>query len=281
VSNFIKDFYGLLGIKQNASTAYHPQTDGQTERVNQELEQYLRLFINHRQTDWADWLAPAQFSYNDKVHSATGYSPFYVNYGRHPWKGGDAKEAKNEDAEELIKQIQGIQKETEAALKLAAETMKRFYDRKARDRVEYDIGDKVWLEATNLRTDRPAKKLDHKRYGPFKITAKAGKSAYKLELPRQWHQLYPVFHESLLHPYNTPDPLQTTVKALPPVLIDGTPEYEVERILNSRRRRGRLQFLIKWKGYGHEENTWESKADVKNAPEEIKKYYRDHPNAPK
>jgi len=71
----------------NPSTTYHPQTDGQTERMNQEIEQYFRLFINYRQNDWFDWLSTAEFSYNDKVHSSTGSSPFFINYGRHPYKG--------------------------------------------------------------------------------------------------------------------------------------------------------------------------------------------------
>ena len=86
-SMFSDEFYRLTGIEHNPSTAYHPQTDGQTERINQEIEQYLRLFINYHQSDWADWLALAEFSYNDKQHLATGFSPFYVNHGQHPYKG--------------------------------------------------------------------------------------------------------------------------------------------------------------------------------------------------
>jgi len=81
VSRFMRDLCTLLGIERNPSTAYHPITDGQTERINQEIEQYLRIFINERQNDWADWLSIAQFAYNDKVHSSTGYSPFFLNYG--------------------------------------------------------------------------------------------------------------------------------------------------------------------------------------------------------
>ena len=76
-----------LGIKRAISIAYHPQTDGQTERINQEVEVFLRHYINYRQDDWTKWLATAEFQYNDKEHTATEHSPFYVNYGRHPWKG--------------------------------------------------------------------------------------------------------------------------------------------------------------------------------------------------
>ena len=89
--NFTKDLYRLLGIKMNPSTAYHPQTDSQTEHINQEVEQYLQLFVNYHQDDWVEWLPLAKFSYNDKVHSSTGYSPFFLNYGQHPRKSMDPR----------------------------------------------------------------------------------------------------------------------------------------------------------------------------------------------
>ncbi len=77
----------LLGIQANLSTAYHPQMDGQTERINHQVELYLRIFVNHRQNDWADWIAMAKFTYNDKEHTSTGLTLFFMNYGLHPFKG--------------------------------------------------------------------------------------------------------------------------------------------------------------------------------------------------
>jgi len=87
VSKFMEALNHLLGIQANPSTAYHPQMDGQTERVNQEVEQYLRVFMNYHQDDWTDWLSLVEFSHNDKVNSSTHHSPFYLNWGRHPRKG--------------------------------------------------------------------------------------------------------------------------------------------------------------------------------------------------
>ena len=81
MSQFMKDLMKLLGIQGNPSTAYHPQTDGQTEWKNQELEQYLKIYVNFQQDDWAEWLTLAEFAYNDREHSATKCSPFFVNYG--------------------------------------------------------------------------------------------------------------------------------------------------------------------------------------------------------
>ena len=96
-SRFMRDLYRLLNIEGNPSTAYHPQTDGQTERINQEIEQYLRIFINHHQSDWAEWLPLAEFSYNNKVQTSTGHSPFMALYGYHPHMGTNLRrEARKE-----------------------------------------------------------------------------------------------------------------------------------------------------------------------------------------
>ena len=87
VSNFSKELAALLDIQLTPSTAYHPQTDGQMEQVNQEIKAYLRVFVSHRQDDWADWLPLAEFAYNNHVHSATRHTPFELNLGQHPWMG--------------------------------------------------------------------------------------------------------------------------------------------------------------------------------------------------
>ena len=144
VSHFMADLLALLGIKHNRSTAYHPQTDGQTERINQELEQYLRIFINERQDNWAEWLPLAVFSYNDKVHSATGYSPFFLNFGQHPWKGKESQvTVKSEPAKEFADRIKHIHEDAQSSLKAAAESMKRSYDKHRREAIDYKLGDKV------------------------------------------------------------------------------------------------------------------------------------------
>ena len=131
--------------------------------MNQEIKQYLRLFINYRQNDWHEWLSCAEFSYNDKIQTSTEHSPFYVNYGCHPYKGTNIqKEVRNQSATEFAKEMSKIWEETGAALRLATEQMKMYYDRKREDSREYKPGDKVWLEGHNITTDRPSKKLDDK-----------------------------------------------------------------------------------------------------------------------
>src|SRR3954467_9655613 len=121
----------MLEVTGNPSTTYHPQTDGQTERVNQEIERYLWIYINHHQTDWAEWLSIAKFSYNNKIHLSTKQSPFFVNHGQHLRKGiNTSKFIKNDSAEDFTKRMKNVHKETENALETAAVDMKRFYDQK-------------------------------------------------------------------------------------------------------------------------------------------------------
>ena len=251
VSRFIKDFYTLMQIEGNPSTAYHPQTDGQTERINQEIEQYLRIFVNHHQNDWVEWLPMAAFSYNNKVHSSTGFSPLYLNKGFHVDTGLNIqRQVKNESAETFAKRMKSIHEEAESALKAAQETMKRYYDRKRGESRDYKVGDRVWLEGYNIKTDRPMKKLEDKRYGPFTILKKVGRSSYQLQLPKTWRSLHPVFNEVVLSPYTPPIfPSQQKELPPPPQIINDHEEYDVEEIMDSKLERGNLKYLLKWKWY--------------------------------
>ncbi len=224
VSKFMKDLYDLLQIKANASTAYHPQTDGQTEQVNQEVEKYLRIFINHLQDNWVEWLSLAAFVHNNRVHSATGKSPFEVNYSYNAdiLPGAKPKAPFRMPASTtFISEMQKIHEEAKRALEKAADQMKAQYDKKKQPAVEYQVGDKVWLDTTNLSLPQPKKKLADKCTGPFLIVGKKGASAYTLKLPSTWH-IHPTFNESLLTPYTPPAfPNQEQPPPPPPDLIDG------------------------------------------------------------
>jgi hypothetical protein len=158
--------------------------------------------------------------------------------------------------------------------------MKRFYDRNRGKSPSYHINDKVWLEGKYMRSLRPTKKFDDKRYGPFIVLENIGKSAHKLKLPSSWHAIYPVFNEVLLHPYHPPTfPNQQQPPPPPVVNVEGHPEYEVEEVLGVQKFGRTLKYLIKWKGYSHEENTWEPKKNLVNAEESITDYYKKHPDS--
>ena len=115
----------MLGIESKISTVFHPQTDGQTERVNQELEQYLRIFIDYRQEQWLDWLGIAEFTYDNKAYSSTKTLPFKANYGQDPRMGFEIrKKGKYEGAEKFVAKIKEIQEEAKVALRKAQGEMK-------------------------------------------------------------------------------------------------------------------------------------------------------------
>ena len=129
VATFTKELYQLLKITGAPSTAYHPQMDRQTERVNQEVEVYLHTFINHHQDNLEDWLPAAVFSWNSKPGPMT-WSPFEAMKGYQPTMGPEPlRKGKQREAGEFVEEMKGVFKEMEAALKQAAEDMKRFYDR--------------------------------------------------------------------------------------------------------------------------------------------------------
>jgi len=131
VVGMIKELNNLLGIQTKLSTAYHPQTDGQTEKINQELEQYLRVFIDHRQEQWLDWLGTVEFVYNNKIYIATKTSPFKANYGQDlRMEFERRRKGKYEAAGKFIEKMKKIQEEAKAALGKAQEEMKKFGDRR-------------------------------------------------------------------------------------------------------------------------------------------------------
>jgi len=148
----MKELNNLLGIQTKLSTAYYPQTDGQTERVNQELEQYLRVFIDHRQEQWPDWLRTVEFAYNNKVHVVTKVSPFKVNYGQDPRIGFEGRrKGKYKTAGKFIEKIKKIQEKAKAVLGKVQEEMRKFTDRKRGKGKEYRVEDLVLLSMKDLK----------------------------------------------------------------------------------------------------------------------------------
>ena len=184
----MKELNNLLGIQTKLSTAYHPQTDGQTERINQELEQYLRVFINHRQEQWPDWLGMAEFAYNNKIHAATKNSPFKVNYRQDPRMGFEGRrKGKYEAAGKFVEKMRKIQEEAKAALEKALEEMKKFADKKRGKREEYRVGDLVLLSTKDLKWQmkgRRSEKLTERFVGPYKIKGIVSSNVIELELPK-------------------------------------------------------------------------------------------------
>jgi len=152
VAGLMRELNGILGIQSKLSTAFHPQMDGQTKRINQELEQYLRMFINHRQEQWPEWLGMAEFAYNNKAYLSTQTSPFKANYEQDPRMGFKGrKNGKYAGAEKFIEKMKEIQEEAKAVLGKAQADMKKYTDKKRSDIDEYKVGDLVMLSIKDLK----------------------------------------------------------------------------------------------------------------------------------
>ena len=283
VAAFMKELFRLLGIEATSSTAYHPQTDGQTEHVNQELEQYLRVFVGERQDDWYSLLPLAEFAYNNHVHSSTQQTPFLLDTGRHPRMGFEPHQppSKVEAVNEFTDWMKSTLEEARSALAKAKDDMARYYNQRRAPAPLFAPGDKVYLDSSDIHMTRPSKKLSHRRLGPYSVKHRVRHYAYRLTLPHSMRRLHPVFNVVKLT-LAPPDPIigRRRTAPPPPELIDGEEEYAVEEILDSRMFRRRLQYLVKWEGYGIENNTWEYAENLDNAAQVVADFHSTHPGAP-
>jgi len=198
-AGMMKELNNLLGIQTKLSTAYHPQTDGQMERINQKLEQYLRVFIDHRQEQWPDWLGTAEFAYNNKIHTTTKILPFKANYGQDPRMGFEGRrKRKYEVVGKFVERIKKIQEEAKAALEKVQEKMKKFVNRRQREEEEYRVGNLVLLSTKDLKWQikgRRSEKLTEHFVGPYKVKEIVSSNAIELELPK-FIRIYPVVNIS-------------------------------------------------------------------------------------
>jgi len=274
----IKELNYLLGIQTKLSTAYHPQTDRQTERINQELEQYLRVFIDHRQEQWPDWLGTAEFAYNNKIHAATKILPFKANYGQDLRMGFEGRrKGKYKAAGKFVERMKRIQEEAKAVLEKVQEEIKKFADKKQREREEYRVGDLVLLSTKDLKWQikgRRSEKLTEHFVGLYKVKGIISSNAIELELSKSI-RIHSVVNVSRVWLYK---PQVEGQKKIPPkpVIIEGEEEFEVEKILNKRTVRGKKKFLVRWKGYMAEEDTWENRENLENVKELVKEFKREY-----
>jgi len=216
------------------------------ERVNQELEQYLRMFIDHRQEQWPDWLGMAEFTYNNKAYSSTKVLPFKANYGQDPRIGFEMRrKGKYEGMEKFVTKIKEIQEEAKAALEKAQEEMNKYTDRKRGEVDKYRVGDLVMLSTKDLKyqmASRRTEKLTERFIGPYKVKKIISANAVELELPSTI-RIHPVVNVSRICRYIGQVKGQKK-EQLAPVIIEGEEEWEVKRILNKQWIRGKDKYLV-------------------------------------
>jgi transposase InsO family protein len=255
ISAFWKEFCRLLGTKLKLSTAYHPQTDGQTENANQWIDQRLRPFINAFQDNWSSLIHAVDYAAAVLPHDSTGLSPFQVELGYQPRMDIDWDRPKDtitvsehirkarQDARKHIERIHKVWEWCRVAMAKAQERQVVQANRHRRP-VDFKVKDKVWVSTRNWTSERPSRKLGYQNEGPYEITEQVGHS-YRLKLP-EGNQLHDVFAPDLLRkdPEN-PLPGQHLEPPLP-IVYNQQPEWEVEQILQSRKRARKLQYQVKW-----------------------------------
>ena len=177
-SKFMKEFTKALGTTRQLSMAYHPQIDSQMERINQEVGTFLRHYVNYQQDDWVEWLAATEFQYNDKRHMAMERTPFKLNFGRHFWKRNLVTQMEFPKIEEFLTELQKSWKEATKLIEKAQKNMKKQFNKKRKNPQGLKVGDNLWLESKNIYLNQLSKKLDRKRYGPFRISKDIGQGVF-------------------------------------------------------------------------------------------------------
>jgi RNase H-like domain found in reverse transcriptase/Reverse transcriptase (RNA-dependent DNA polymerase)/Integrase zinc binding domain/Chromo (CHRromatin Organisation MOdifier) domain/Retrotransposon gag protein/Zinc knuckle/Retroviral aspartyl protease len=274
-SKFWKTTMTELGIKQKMSTAYHPQTDGQAERTNQTLEQYLRHYLNYGQNNWVQLLPTAQMAYNN-ARVAHQSVPFTALFGYEPWTYGEPAqvEGSSQNATQRMKIQRNLHEQISQDLRFIAYKSAKYYDKNRLSEPTLKEGDKAYLLKRNIRTKRPSAKLDHIRIGPFKILERTSRVNYKLQLPETM-KIHPVFHISLLEKAPNNIPLnQETIE-----VETDTEEYEVEDILDVQKIGKENFYLVKWKGFSTAENTWEPAKHFRTSQDLLLRFHRRNPPA--
>lgn len=278
-SSFWTSICDTLNIQTRYSTAYHPQTDGQSERINQNLEQYLRIYVNYNQDNWQQLLPFAEYVYNSTPHSSTNISPFFANYGFQPTLHIDVLLARHDQAKFYAKNLNELHEFLKSEIQKSNLSAAKYHNRKRLPPPDFKMGDKVWLSTANIKLTRPMRKLSERFIGPFEIIEIISPNAVKLKLPPYLNSIHPVFNVSLLKKHRENIIPHRMQPPPPPVEIEGELEYEVEDILDYRIRNNQEQYLVKWVGYEGDEDkvTWEPRTHVEHLTTLLQKFHSSKP----
>lgn len=299
VSDFWEEFCRILGITRKISTAYHPQTDGQSEIANQYMAQRLRPFVSQYQDDWSEYLPMVDFAAAALPQETTGTSPFFVERGYEPrvsfdWQppetadwwsqisprqipGSDDTDSQQaREARAYTSRLQEIWEKTRQHATAVQERQRQQANRHRRQE-DFGVGDMVYVTTRNWRIDQPGRKLANQSSGPFEIIEKVGHS-YRLELPESI-RVHPVFAPEKLRLAARTEPLPGQLAdPTPPLEVDGEDAWEVDEVVAVRLHYRKLQYKAKW--IGNEDYNWYPASDFKNAPQKLLEFHRRYPNLP-
>jgi hypothetical protein len=287
VSHFFRSLGTALDMKLHFTSGYHPEGDGQTERTNQTLEQYIRIYCNYQQDDWSRLLPLAEFAFNNAPSATTGITPFFANKGYHPNISVHLdRDLTSSKARDMVVDLEQLHRELREVIKDAQSRYQKSADSRRTPAPNFKVGDQVYVLGKYIRSNRPSKKFSEKYYGPYPIIGQAGTHSWILKLPDSMRAVHPVYHVSMLepHPPNTiPNRIQPPP---PPVEVDGELEYEIVEILDSkidkRRRLCQLLYEVRWTGYEGttEETSWLLATELDNASEAVAEFHARYPAKP-
>ncbi len=280
-SAFWRAFCKTTGVNQSLSTAYHPQSNGQTERVNQSLEQYLCIYTNCNQDDWAEHLSADKFIYNSSSQSLTTMTPFFANYGYEPTVVVALDKAVCTPFEADATRLHLIHKHCRIEIQKVISKSKEFANRHCQAGPTFEIGLKVWLSTANIKLAHPTCKMSEKRIGLYPIFGKTSRGLCRLGLPPEMSRLHPVFHVSQPELYKETPLLQRRQPPPGPVYVDNEAKYKVEGAVDSKVQAGKLMYKVQWKGYqGHDRYGWKPPSHLQHCANLVKSYHLCYPNPP-
>ena len=268
------------------TSGYHPEGDGQTEHMNQTLEQYLCVYCNYQQENWSKLLPLAEFAYNNAPSATTSVSPFFANKGYHPNITVHPKhDIASFRACDFTIDLDELQSTLKTEISVAQQHYQKSADAWRSPAPDFKVGDKVFVKAQFFQTTQPSKKLSKKYLGPYEIIAQPGTLLFTLHLPESMCSVHPVFHVSTLEPATSNTFSKRIQPAPTPVIIDGEPEYEISQIVDSKidcRQACKLLYKVIWLEYEDtgDESEWIPASELSHVADLVSDFHIAYPAKP-